>query len=184
MRKLLICLIAVSVIACGGCAGKGTNTSAGSDVSASDTSETGFYGAVRDMKICGKDVSLPCTFKELGKEFSYDSPIEDKNSGYMFTTFRYEEKDIGVIYLELRDDKNYDKAKIVSLTLNSNSEATVKGAGIGSSEDDVKNAFGDIVRTDLNLDYGTEEDGLVRMLLSSVDNTVSSITIMLPEKDR
>ena len=70
------------------------------------------------------------------------------------------------------------------MTLNSNSEAAVKGAGIGSSEDDVKKAFGDIVRTDLNLDYGTEKEGLVRMLLSSVDNKVSSITIMLPEKDR
>ena len=184
MRKLLICLIAVSMIACGGCTGKNSGTSGSADVSASETSETGFYGAVRDMKICGRDVSLPCTFKELGKGFSYDSPIEDQNSGYMFTTFRCDEKDIGVIYLELRDDKNYDKAKIVSMTLNSNSEAAVKGAGIGSSEDDVKKAFGDIVRTDLNLDYGTEEDGLVRMMLSSVDNKVSSITIMLPEKDR
>jgi hypothetical protein len=70
MKKLLICLLAASMMICGGCAEKSGGESASNGASAVQTEKSGFYGLVSNMKICGHDVSLPCTFSDLGSSFS------------------------------------------------------------------------------------------------------------------
>ena len=190
MKKLLICLISASLILCSGCAEKGSSASENSAKESSDVSSTvaegngfDFDSAIKDITICGNKVSLPCTFRELGNGFRYDSPIESEEQNYMFTTLRYGETDIGVIYLELSSSGNYDDSKIISLVLNSHSDSTIKGVGTASSEKDIIAALGDdFVKNDLTIDYGSEEEGLVRILMNSVTNTPSSITIMLPRE--
>lgn len=183
MKKLLICLMALTMTVCTGCAEKSSEGSDGSAVSsAAEEGVFDFNSTVSDIKICGQDVSLPCTFKELGAGFKYDAPIED-NSNYMFSTLRYGDTDIGVIYLELSKDGNYDDSQIVSLILNSRSGFSVKGITSDTTEEDIKKALGeDFTKTDLNIDYGNEEDGQIRILLNSVTNTPSSVTIMMPKK--
>ncbi len=183
MKKLMLTLIAAAMIACVGCSEKAESKPESEAVTTSAAEEGKFdiYGAVKNMKICGNDVSLPCTFKELGEGFAYDTPIEDKNANWMFTTFRYNGEDIGVIYLELRDDGKYDESQIVSMTLNSRAEASVNGITSESTIEDIKKAFGeDCVQSDMNIDYGTESDGLLRILMNSVTNTPQNFTIMLP----
>lgn len=186
MKKMIICLLAVTMTVCSGCAEKETGADNSSSAAVSSEALDGkfnFSDAVNDMSICGNAVSLPCTFKELGDGFKYDSPIEDSYNNYMFTTLRYGDTDIGTIYLELRDDGKYDDAQIVSLVLNHNSEALIKGAGVGSSEEDIRKAIGDDpIKNDLNIDYGKEGEGFIRILLSSVDNKGSSITVMMPRE--
>ena len=50
-----------------------------------------------------------------------------------------------------------------------------------STIEDIKKAFGeDCVQSDMNIDYGTESDGLLRILMNSVTNTPQNFTIMLP----
>ena len=185
MKKLLICLLAASMMICGGCAEKSGGESASNGASAVQTEKSGFYGLVSNMKICGHDVSLPCTFSDLGSSFSYAEPLEDKGAGWMFTTLYCDGKDIGNVYTELRSDGDYDKAKIVSLVLNQHSEASVNGLSIGDAEKTIAEKLGkDLVKTDMNIDYGNDEEGFIRILLNSTDNTVMKITVMLPEKDR
>ena len=187
MKKLLVSLMAVSVIALTGCAEKGTATgteNAENTPAATAAVEDGkfdFNSAISNMKICGHNVSLPCAFKELGEGFTFDTPIKDEVNNYMFTTFRYNGTDIGTIYLELRDDEKYEESQIVSMILNSKSEAEINGVTMESSEKDIKNALGeDFNKNDYNIDYGNENDGLVRILMNSVTNTPMSVTIVIP----
>ena len=67
------------------------------------------------------------------------------------------------------------------MILNSKSEAEIKGGTMESSEKDIKNALGeDFNKNDYNIDYGNENDGLVRILMNSVTNTPMSVTIVIP----
>lgn len=188
MKKLLICLIAAAAIVCSGCSGKENksttdNSSAPAVSSEAEPGKFDFNSAVKEMNICGCDVSLPCTFKELGEGFSYDEPIEDEYQNYMFTTMRFNGQDIGVIYLELRDDKDYDNAQIVSMMLNSNSGATLKGAGIDSTVEELTAALGeDYTTEELYIKYGSEEKGNILVLLNSVTNKPMNITIIMPKE--
>ena len=181
MEKILICLAAMVMAVSVGCSEKAADKPE-TDTSAQLAVEEGkfdFYSAVADMKICGHDVSLPCTFRELGEGFAYDTLIED--SKYMFSTLRHNGEDVGVIYLEPRSDGKYEESQIVSLILNSKSEASVKGVTNESTEEDIKKALGeDFTKTDLNIDYGSEGNGFIRILLNSVTNTPSGFTIMMP----
>ena len=69
--------------------------------------------------------------------------------------------------------------------LNQHSEASVNGLSIGDAEKTIAEKLGkDLVKTDMNIDYGNDEEGFIRILLNSTDNTVMKITVMLPEKDR
>ena len=184
MKKLLIFLTAAALAVCGGCAEKSESTSDETAVSSSAVEEGkfDFYNTVGNMKICGQDVSLPCKFSEFGTGFELSTPIEDKVNGWMFTSLYYGGNDVGTIYLELRSDGNYDEAQIVSLILGSKSEASLNGATLESSEDDIIKALGEnYVKNDFNIDYGSEKKGLVRILMNSVTNTPSSFTIVMPK---
>ena len=190
MKKLILCLAAVSIIACTGCTGKetGTDTANATEnnaavTSAAEDGKFNFDSTVGNMKICGQSVSLPCKFSDLGEGFEYSDPIEDTNNNYMFTTFMYNGTDIGTIYLELRDDGKYEESQIVSMILNSKSEAEINGVTMESSEEDVKKALGDdFEKNDYTLAYGSDEKGSVSVLMNGMTDTPMSVTIIMPKE--